>query len=76
MTACTENQEYRIAFLVGDGDWEVAETFAAVNDDAANEYAEENYSENAKDRELLISPWLFVLNAAGKNINGGDYGGE
>ena len=67
MTTSTQEKEYRIAFVIRDGDWDVAETFTAANDDAANQYAEENYADN---------DWWFVLNAAGKNINGGDYGGE
>jgi len=54
--------EYRIAFPMESGEWDVVETFTAESDDAANEYAEENYS----DKE-----W-FVLNATGKNINGGE----
>ena len=67
MTTSTQEKEYRIAFVIRDGDWDVAETFTAANDDAANEYAEENYSDNE---------WWFVLDASGKNINGGEYGGE
>ena len=54
--------EYRIAFPMESGEWDVVETFNAASDDAANAYAEENYS----DKE-----W-FVLNATGKNINGGE----
>ena len=54
--------EYQIAFVMADGEWDEVETFMAANDDAANEYAEENYS----DKE-----W-FVLNSSGKNINGGE----
>lgn len=54
--------EYRIAFPMESGEWDVVEQFTAASDDAANEYAEESYS----DKE-----W-FVLNASGKNINGGE----
>lgn len=54
--------EYRIAFPMESGEWDVVDTFTAASDDAANGYAEKNYP----DKE-----W-FVLNAAGKNINGGN----
>lgn len=54
--------QYRVAFVMGSGEWDVVETFTAAGDDAANAYAEEIYA----DKE-----W-FVLNASGKNINGGE----
>jgi ribosome modulation factor len=60
------DNEYRIAFPMESGEWDVVEEFSAASDNAANEYAEKNYA----DKE-----W-FVLDANGKNINGGDYGGE
>ena len=52
--------EYRIAFAMESGDWDVVETFEAETDDAANQYAETNYP----DQE-----W-YVLDSAGQNING------
>ncbi len=54
-------QEYRIAFARNDGSWDVVETFSAVDDDAANAYA----AENCVDQD-----W-YVLDACGRNINGG-----
>lgn len=54
-------QEYRIACVRNDGSWDAVETFSAVDDDAANVYAEENYA--GQD-------W-YVLDASGRNINGG-----
>lgn len=56
------DREYRIALVMADGEWEVIDTFEAADDDAANAYAEENHA----DRE-----W-YVLDANGRNINGGD----
>lgn len=53
--------EYRIAFVKADGSWDVLETFRASDDTAANAYAEQHYG----DQE-----W-YVLDAAGRNINGG-----
>ena len=54
--------EYRIAFPMESGEWDVVEAFTAESNDDANEYAEKNYA----DKE-----W-FVLDATGKNINGGE----
>lgn len=54
-------KSYRVAFVTAAGGWDVVETFTAVDDDAANAYAEENYA--GQD-------W-YVLNDAGRNINGG-----
>jgi hypothetical protein len=54
--------EYRIAFPMESGEWDVVETFTAESSDDANAYAEANYSD---------SEW-FVLDASGKNINGGE----
>ena len=54
--------EYRIAFPMESGEWDVVEAFTAESNDDANEYAEKNYA----DKE-----W-FVLDACGKNINGGE----
>jgi hypothetical protein len=58
-----ESHEYRIAFMLeATGRFEVVETFTAADDDAANEYAEQHYDGR---------PW-YVLDPAGRNINGGD----
>ncbi len=54
-------QEYRIAFATESGDWEIADRFWALDDDAANAFAEENYGGRA---------W-YVLDHNGRNINGG-----
>jgi hypothetical protein len=59
MPAYTDQPQYRIAFTMESGEWDVVETFHAANNAAANEYAEENYA----DRD-----W-YVLDAAGNNIN-------
>ena len=59
--ACCGARSYRIAFVKADGDFDVFETFVADGDGEANAYAEENY----EGRE-----W-YVLDSAGKNINGG-----
>jgi hypothetical protein len=56
------DREYQIALVMADGEWEVIDTFAASDDDAANAYAEEHHA----DRD-----W-YVLDAGGRNINGGD----
>ena len=54
--------QYSIAFTTESGDFDVVENFHAWTDQDANDYAEANYA----DKE-----W-FVLNATGKNINGGE----
>ena len=54
-------REYRIALVKADGSWDVIETFEAADDDAANAYAEQNHAD---------SDW-YVLDADGRNINGG-----
>jgi len=56
------DREYRIALVMADGEWEVIDTFQAADDDAANAYAEEHHGD---------SDW-YVLDANGRNINGGD----
>jgi len=57
-----EELEYRIAYMLeATGEWEVVETFLAAGDAAANAYAEQHYSG---------TDW-YVLNADGRNINGG-----
>jgi hypothetical protein len=55
--------EYQIAFddSTSPNGWHVVETFEAENDKAANAYADANYF----DEE-----W-WVLDAHGRNINGG-----
>lgn len=59
--AYTDLPEYRIAFVLESGGWDVAETFHAANDDAARSYCESEYGEND----------VFVLDRTGRNINGG-----
>ena len=54
--------QYSIAFAMESGDFDVVEKFHAWTDQDANDYADANYA----DKE-----W-FVLNATGKNINGGE----
>jgi len=55
------HRTYRIAFVLeATGGWDVAETFYADDDDAANAYAKDHYA----GRE-----W-YVLDASGENING------
>jgi hypothetical protein len=53
---------YSIAFTREDGGFDVVESFLAIDNDAANEYAEQHYDGR---------PW-YVLDPAGRNINGGD----
>jgi hypothetical protein len=55
-----DGREYRIAFVRADGEFDVVDRFMAVDDAAANAYAEQHYA----DRE-----W-YVLDADGQNING------
>ena len=55
--------DYRVAFVLeGDGSWEVVDEFSAADDAAANAYAEQHYADHE---------W-YVIDAAGRNINGGD----
>lgn len=54
-------KSYRVAFATEAGRWDVVHTFTAADDDAANAYAEERYA--GQD-------W-YVLDAGGRNINGG-----
>lgn len=59
----TAGREYRIAFVrESDGRFDAVETFMATDNAAANEYAERNYHGQE---------W-YVLDAAGRNINGGE----
>ena len=57
-------REYRIAFVRADGEFDVVERFMAIDDDAANAYAESHYSTSNDE-------W-FVLDDTGRNINGGE----
>ena len=52
-------QEYRIALVNNDGSWDVIDTFDALNDAAANAYAEEHHAD---------VEW-YVIDAEGRNIN-------
>ena len=61
-TTYSDLPQYSIAFVMEDGSWDIVEPFHAANDDAANAYAEEHF--DGKD-------W-YVLDARGRNINGGD----
>jgi len=58
-----EDREYRIAYVMADGEWDIVDSFAATDDDAANAYAAEHYDGDE---------W-YVLDATGRNINGGRY---
>lgn len=55
-----DGSEYRVAFTREDGEFDVVERFMALDDDAANAYAEQHYS--GRD-------W-YVLDRDGQNING------
>lgn len=50
---------YSLAFVKEDGSWDIVQTFVAVDDIGANEWAEQHYS--GQD-------W-YVLDWAGRNIN-------
>ena len=58
--------EYKIAFTLESGEFDVYETFEADNDEEANEYAEENYSEEAFPSGG--GEW-WVLDSKKNNIN-------
>jgi len=53
--------EYRIAFSMESGEWDIIEEFEADDDSAANAYAEDHYPDDE---------W-YVLDERGRNINGG-----
>jgi len=57
----TSGQEYRVAFVRADGEFDVVERFMALDDDGANAYAEQYYDGQE---------W-YVLDSTGRNINGG-----
>lgn len=58
-----DGREYRVAFARADGTFAVRERFVALDDDEANAYAEQHYDGQE---------W-YVLDASGRNINGGTY---
>jgi hypothetical protein len=57
----TQGREYRVAFVRADGEFDVVERFMALDDEAANEHAEQQYGE---------AEW-FLLDRDNININGG-----
>ena len=57
----TSEREYRIAYPMTNGEWDVVDTFYASNDADANAYAETHYDGDE---------W-YVLDANNRNINGG-----
>ena len=56
-----DGREYRVAYAMSNGEWDVVDRFLAIDDDAANAYAEQHYSGDE---------W-YVLDETGRNINGG-----
>jgi len=56
-----DGREYRIAYAMGSGEWDVVDRFMALDDSAANAYAEQHYAGDA---------W-YVQDSTGRNINGG-----
>ena len=58
----SQAREYRIAYAMGNGEWDVVDRFMAVNDAGANAYAATYYDGDE---------W-YVLDDTGRNINGGD----
>jgi hypothetical protein len=56
-----ESCEYRIAYAIGNGEWDVVDRFLALDDAGANAYAEQYYDGYE---------W-YVLDNTGRNINGG-----
>jgi hypothetical protein len=56
-----EGREYRIAYAMGNGEWDVVDRFLALDDAGANAYAEQYYDGDE---------W-YVLDNTGRNINGG-----
>ena len=59
--------KYQLAFCDCNGDWDIVEEFEAVDNDAANAWAEAN--EDRMETEYDNSEW-WILNANGDNING------
>lgn len=56
-----EAGRYSLAFAKEDGSWDIVQTFMAGGDDEANGWAEKHYAGQE---------W-YVLDANGRNINGG-----
>jgi transglutaminase-like putative cysteine protease len=56
-----DGREYRVAYAMGNGEWDVVDRFMAVDDNAANAYAEAYF---------YGDEW-YVLDDTGRNINGG-----
>jgi hypothetical protein len=57
----TEGREYRIAYQLTDGGWDVVQCFLASDDTAANAHAQAHYTGDE---------W-YVIDHTGRNINGG-----
>jgi hypothetical protein len=55
-------REYRIAYAMGNGEFDVVDSFMAADDAGANAYAATYYDGDE---------W-YVLDDTGRNINGGD----
>jgi len=59
---------YQLAFSgPGNEPWDIVENFEAVDDDAANAWAEAN--EDRMEREYNNTEW-YILDERGNNING------
>ena len=56
-----DGKEYKVAFVREDAGWDIVKTFWALNDEAANRAAGILYEG---------TEW-YVLDASGRNINGG-----
>ena len=56
-----DGREYRVAYVMADGEWDVVDRFMAVDDHSANAYAETYFNGDE---------W-YVLDDTGRNINGG-----
>ena len=54
-------QTYLIAEVLNTGDWGIIEEFTAADDNAANAYAEDNYSD---------IEWYVLYQSTQVNING------
>jgi transglutaminase-like putative cysteine protease len=61
LTLLTDGREYRVAYAMTNGEWDVVDRFMALDDDAANAYAKTWCGDGE---------W-YVLDASGRNINGG-----
>jgi hypothetical protein len=56
-----EEREYRIAYVMADGGWDIVDRFSAVDDAGANAYAATYFDGDE---------W-YVLDDTGRNISGG-----